>query len=72
MLFLRPYVIRDADDARPLTVQRYDMMRRLGEETVQPPHFALPSFEGPILPELDLGQGAAPDAAPVQAPPPSQ
>jgi general secretion pathway protein D len=72
MLFLRPYVIRNADDARPLTVQRYDMMRRLGEETVQPPHFALPSFEGPILPELDLGQGSAPDAAPVQAPPPSQ
>ena len=72
MLFLRPYVIRDADDARPLTVQRYDMMRRLGEESQQDEHFALPSFEGPILPDIDLGQEAVPGAAPAQVPPAAQ
>lgn len=72
MLFLRPYVIRSADDSRALTVQRYDMMRRLEKESTPEPHFALPSFEGPILPEIDLGQSEAQDAAPAQASPPPQ
>ena len=75
MLFLRPYVIRNADDAIPLTVQRYDMMRRLGKEVAPEPHFALPAYEGPVLPDLHLGRqpGAAP-TEPVQpdAPQPSQ
>ncbi len=75
MLFLRPYVIRDADDALPLTVQRYEMMRKLGSETVPKPHFALPSFEGPVLPDLHLGH--QPEAAPSKpiepgAPQPAQ
>jgi len=56
MLFLRPYVIRDVDDSRPLTVERYDMMRELGKQTTAEKRFALPMFEGPVLPELHLGQ----------------
>jgi general secretion pathway protein D len=56
MLFLRPYVIRDSEDSYSLTLDRYDMMRKLEQELQPEPHFALPSFEGPILPELHLGQ----------------
>lgn len=56
MLFLRPYVIRSVDDSRPLTVQRYDMMRKLEQETAPDPHFALPVYEGPLMPEMRLGE----------------
>jgi general secretion pathway protein D len=56
MLFLRPYIIRNADDSKPLTVERYDMMRKLEREMMPEPRFALPTFEGPVLPELHLGQ----------------
>jgi len=57
MLFLRPYVIDKADDVNGLTIDRYDMMRGLGQKTQTKPHFALPTLEGPVLPELHLGQG---------------
>ena len=63
MLFLRPYVIRDSEDSYSLTLDRYDMMRQLEQETQPEPHFALPSFEGPILPDFHLGQ-----ERPVNAP----
>jgi general secretion pathway protein D len=56
MLFLRPYIIRNVDDSYSLTVERYDMMRKLEKEMAQEPRFALPTFEGPVLPELHLGQ----------------
>jgi general secretion pathway protein D len=56
MLFLRPFVIRSADDSKALTVQRYDMMRKLEVEMQAEPHFALPTFEGPVLPDMHLGQ----------------
>ena len=56
MLFLRPYIIRDVDDSHSLTIERYDMMRKLEEEMTPDPHFALPPFEGPVLPEMHLGE----------------
>jgi len=56
MLFLRPYVIRDADDSYSLTIERYEMMRGLQEEGAVEPRFALPTFEGPVLPETHLGE----------------
>ena len=56
MLFLRPYVIRSADDSRSLTIERYDLMRKLQKGTAQDPHFALPKYENPMLPEIRLGQ----------------
>jgi len=75
MLFLRPYVIRNANDSKSLTVERYDMMRKLEQEMLPESRFALPDFEGPVLPELHLGQ--QPEAAPSDtdksdAPPPTQ
>jgi general secretion pathway protein D len=63
MLFLRPYVIRGPSSADVLTVDRYDYMRKLQQETQMPPHFAIPSFEGPVLPEVHMGQKARPGDA---------
>ena len=68
MLFLRPYVIRKTEDSFSLTVDRYDMMRTLEKETQTERRFALPALEGPVLPEINLGQGQPKDAKSGQAP----
>ncbi len=65
MLFLRPYVIRDKSSAGVLTVDRYDYMRKLQEESQMTPHFAIPSFEGPVMPEVHMGQGGGAGGAAV-------
>jgi general secretion pathway protein D len=65
MLFLRPYVIRSVDDSRSLTINRYDLMRGLQKESAPTPHFALPKYENPMLPEIRLGQDPA-AKAPVE------
>jgi general secretion pathway protein D len=67
MLFLRPYVIRDTDDSYSLTLDRYDMMRKLEREAQPESHFGLPSLEGPILPEFHLGQEPPADVPPGPA-----
>jgi general secretion pathway protein D len=75
MLFLRPYVIRDAGDSRPLTVERYEMMRQMEKDMLPEPRFALPTFEGPVLPEIHLGQqpdATQSDTDKTDAPPPAQ
>ena len=59
MLFLRPHVIREVDDSYSLTLDRYDMMRKLEKETQPKKHFALPPIEGPVVPEINLGQQPA-------------
>jgi general secretion pathway protein D len=79
MVFLRPYVVRDESAARSLVTDRYDQMRKLEESTRQPPHFALPQMEPPVMPPLGpegkpaAGPGtttpdpsATPPAAPAQ------
>jgi general secretion pathway protein D len=69
MLFLRPFVIRNKDDSRSLTVERYDMMRRLEKSVAPGPHFALPTYENPRLPEIDFGSEV--DLTPADPPPAS-
>ena len=59
MLFLRPYVIRHADDSRAVTITRYEMMRSFQKDIMDEPSFALPTFEGPMLPENHLGKEPA-------------
>ncbi|KRC70996.1 type II secretion system protein GspD [Achromobacter sp. Root83] len=50
MVFLRPYVVRDANRSASVTMDRYDYMRR-AQGTVQPRHhWALPDMEAPMLP----------------------
>lgn len=54
MVFLRPYVVRDAAAGRGLTASRYDYMRR-AQAGVQPDnHWALPAMNAPQLPPLGL------------------
>ncbi|HUQ74112.1 MAG TPA: type II secretion system secretin GspD [Burkholderiales bacterium] len=50
MVFLRPFIVRDDNDMRGVTTDRYDRMRRLEEATKAPESAALPNFEPPVLP----------------------
>lgn len=50
MVFLRPYVVRDANRSAGVTMDRYDYMRR-AQAAVQPSeHWALPDMQAPMLP----------------------
>ena len=68
MVFLRPVVLRDADSANRLSLDRYDQIR--GEQRMsQPePSLLLPINESPVLPPL-RPQRDAPLGAPPVAPP---
>ncbi|SAI69110.1 general secretion pathway protein D [Bordetella ansorpii] len=50
MVFLRPYVVRDARDSRGLTQTRYDFMRRAQGVSQPGSHLVLPDMGAPILP----------------------
>lgn len=59
MVFLRPYVVRDANRSASVTMDRYDYMRR-AQGAVQPgSHWALPDMQAPMLPL----PGAAPSVS---------
>ncbi|WMD22688.1 type II secretion system secretin GspD [Achromobacter seleniivolatilans] len=50
MVFLRPYVVRDARRSASVTMDRYDYMRR-AQGVAQPgEHWALPDMQAPMLP----------------------
>jgi general secretion pathway protein D len=51
MVFLRPYIVRDENDTRGMTVDRYERMRRLQEATRMAPSAVLPDIQTPVLPE---------------------
>ena len=69
MVFLRPYVIRDANAGRGLTQDRYNFMRTQ-QSRVQPgKHILLPDMPAPILPPADVpvaGERAKVDLRPEQ------
>jgi len=52
MVFLRPYVLRDAESSTQLTGDRYEFMRSKQSEFRMSPHFALPDMQMDLLPEL--------------------
>jgi general secretion pathway protein D len=54
MVFLRPYVIRDANAGRGLTLDRYNFMRAQQGRARPVPHGLLPDVGGPALPPADL------------------
>ena len=67
IVFLRPIVLRDADSANRLSLDRYDQIRgdqRAGQPS---PSLVLPINESPVLPPLRAPAGAA--SAPVVPPP---
>ena len=52
MVFLRPVVVRDAQQSDELSIDRYDLMR-LKQEAAQPPsNILVPVNSGPVLPAL--------------------
>lgn len=68
MVFLRPYVLRNDVAARALTLDRYDYIRNEEAGTQFRPHFLLPEYPSPLLPESStVGPTSAPPA--VTAPP---
>ncbi len=50
MVFLRPTVLRDSDNANPLTSERYDYIRGEQAKVKPAPSAVLPNLETPILP----------------------
>ncbi|NIF17755.1 type II secretion system secretin GspD [Pantoea sp. Cy-639] len=66
MVFLRPYIVRDAGAGRSITLNRYDFIRR-AQGNLKPEHsWALPDMDMPLLPPVEQGvpvQGRAQPAA---------
>ncbi|WP_252088857.1 type II secretion system secretin GspD [Pseudomonas sp. MWU13-3659] len=66
MVFLRPYIVRDANAGRSITRNRYDFIRR-AQGDLKPEHsWALPDMDMPLLPPVEQGvpdQGRAPRAS---------
>ncbi|MGJ7542499.1 type II secretion system secretin GspD [Variovorax sp. LT1R16] len=54
MVFLRPYVIRDANAGRGLTQDRYNFMRMQQSRGQPGKHLLLPDMAAPILPPADV------------------
>src|SRR3954471_10029752 len=50
MVFLRPFIVRDDNDMRGVTTDRYQRMRLLQEATRSAPSVVLPNLETPVLP----------------------
>ncbi|WP_339532933.1 type II secretion system secretin GspD [Pseudomonas mucidolens] len=65
MVFLRPYIIRDSEAGRSITLNRYDFMRR-AQGGLQPERsWAMPDVQAPQLPSVEKaipGTGQMPRA----------
>ena len=68
MVFLRPVVLRDADSANRLSLDRYDQIRGEQKMSQPEPSLMLPINESPVLPPL-RPQRDAPLGAPPVTPP---
>jgi general secretion pathway protein D len=69
MVFLRPIVMRSADDANRLTLDRYDLIRSQQKDAQPPPNFVLPVGDSPVLPPQRAPQPAVvPASAAASAP----
>ena len=67
MVFLRPVVLRDADSANRLSMDRYDQIRGEQKASQPAPSLVMPINEAPVLPALPA-PASAPAGAPVIAP----
>jgi general secretion pathway protein D len=65
MVFLRPYVMRDADDYQPLTRKRYQQMGEAEKDAQLGYNFMLPVQGGPQLPEPLPSLKITPDITPA-------
>lgn len=63
MVFLRPVVVRNEDQAQSIVTNRYDYMRQLQQENQPERRFGLPNMEAPVLPSrrpLDPAKPSSP------------
>ena len=67
IVFLRPIVLRDAESASRLSLDRYDQIRGEQRANQPQPSLVVPINESPVLPPLRAPAGAA--SAPVVPPP---
>jgi general secretion pathway protein D len=71
MVFLRPIVMRSAEDAKKLSLDRYDLIRAQQQNAKPDTHLLLPVGEAPVLPPQRAPQAPStpePVAAPAPAP----
>ncbi|HEX4855321.1 MAG TPA: type II secretion system secretin GspD [Limnobacter sp.] len=67
MVFLRPVVVRNEDQAQGIVTNRYDYMRQQQQENQPQRRFGLPNMEAPVLPSRKPADRSQPNAAaPVQ------
>jgi general secretion pathway protein D len=75
MVFLRPVVMRDAESANKLSLDRYEMMRAQQKDAQPVPSIVVPINDSPVVPPLapPPPRTAPPDVAPtpLSAPPSS-
>nr|WP_306815191.1 type II secretion system secretin GspD [Limnobacter parvus] len=69
MVFLRPVVVRNEDQAQGIVTNRYDYMRQQQQQNQPERRFGLPNMEAPILPSRRPADSAAPasNTAPTTA-----
>ncbi|MEP7302608.1 MAG: type II secretion system secretin GspD [Caldimonas sp.] len=69
MVFLRPTVLRDADSANKLSVDRYDLIRSFQKDQQPNQNLLLPIADSPVVPPLRrLEDSTVPIAAPQTNP----
>ncbi len=73
MVFLRPVVMRDADTANRLSLDRYEQIRGFQKDMQPPNSFLVPINDSPVIPPMrrvdDAGQPlAAPQSSPGTTP----
>lgn len=70
MVFLRPIIVRTQDAANSLTLDRYDAIRALQQNTQPNKSYVVPVNESPVIPPLQslVAPPAAPASTPQQVP----
>jgi general secretion pathway protein D len=69
MVFLRPTVLRDAESANKLSIDRYDLIRSFQKDQQPTPNLLLPVADSPVVPPLrGLEDSIVPIAAPQSSP----
>jgi general secretion pathway protein D len=72
MVFLRPVVVRSAQDSVSFTADRYEYMRAQQEATQVKPSLILPRYSAPVMPPLVPFDEPAPAPAPQGTAPDSE
>jgi general secretion pathway protein D len=68
MVFLRPVVVRDADSASRLSLDRYDQIRAQQQRAQPAPSVVMPINESPVLPPIERSSKPGPVTAPRDEP----